>query len=791
MTALVARLADIGMTDLGQFGGKNAFLGEMIRRLGGRGIRVPEGFATSGDAWREFLRAGGLEGTLKGLLHGVDSADVEQLTRRGTEIRESLLGAPLPPNLQDAVWRMWEELHSGAQASFAVRPSLTIEGSPEVSFAGLQNTLLNVSGFPELVAAIHEVYVSAYNDRTIAYCAQHGFDPGAVTVSVSVQRMVRSDLAAAGGMFTLDTESGFRDIVLITSAYGLGESTVEGSVSPDEFYVFKPILRTGKNAIVRRNLGPKARKLVYRQGSEQRIHWADVTRTDQRRFSLPDPDVLGLARLGLTIEEHFGYPMEVQWAKDGETGELFILQARPETVRSRSPQGTVRFSVKGEQGRVLARGRSVGQRVGAGLARVITDAREKHLLEPGDVLVTDGTDPDWEPVLRRAAAVVTDRGGRTCHAAILARELGIPAVVGCGNATASIPDRREVTVSCAEGDEGVVYAGRLDYELQEFRVAKLAPLPVKLLMNVGNPDRAFALAATPNDGIGLARLEFIINRMIGVHPRALLEYADQDDGVRERIDEQAAGYPDPASFFLSKLVEGIASLAAAFYPKPVTVRLSDFKSNEYANLIGGRRYEKTEQNPMLGFRGAARYLDDEYRACFELECRALKYVRERMGLSNIRIMVPFVRTVAEAERVVAALAANGLKRGERDLEIIMMCEVPSNVLNADGFLRHFDGMSIGSNDLTQLVLGVDRDSERVGALFDESDDAVKAACALAIAAGQRAGKPIGVCGEGISDHPELALWLVEQGAGSLSLNPDSLIDMWLYLAKRAGGPPER
>ena len=788
MTAWVVRLADIGMTDVGQFGGKNASLGEMIRHLGSRGIRVPAGFATSGEVWREFLRANGLDATIRSLLHGVGT-DVERLMQLGTEIRDLALGTPLPARLQDGVWKMWQEICAGGQVSFAVRPSLTIEGSPDVSFAGLQNTLLNVTGFPELMAAIHEVYVSAYNDRAIAYCSSHGIDHARITVSVGVQRMVRSDLAVAGGMFTLDTESGFRDLVLITSAYGLGESIAEGSVSPDEYYVFKPTLRAGKDAVVRRNLRAKARKLVFRPGNEQRVQLADVAFADQQRFSLEDRDILELARQALVIEEHFGHPMEIQWAKDGESGELFILEARPETVRSRHPQGTVRFSVKGQQGRVLARGRNIGQRVGTGVARVITDSREKHLLEPGDVLVTDMTDPDWESVLRRASAVVTDRGGRTCHAAIVARELGIPAVVGCGNATASIPDRQEITVSCAEGNEGIVYAGRLDYELQEFRVAKLGRLPVEIMMNVGSPDRAFTFAATPNDGIGLARIEFHFDRMIGVHPLAALRYAEQDDHVKAEIDQQIVGYPDPVTFYVRKLAEGIACIAAAFYPKPVSVRLSDFKSNEYANLIGGQRYEPQEQNPMLGFRGAARYIDAEYRPCFDLECRALKYVREQMGLDNVQIMVPFVRTVDEAERVLGLMAANGLKRGERDLKVFMMCELPSNVLNAHGFLAHFDGMSIGSNDMTALVLGVDRDSQRVGKMFDERDVAVRAAFELAISACQSVGKPIGVCGEGVSDRPELAQWLLEKGVNSLSLNPDSLIDTWLYLANRLGSKP--
>ena len=784
MAAMIASFADIGMSDVSRVGGKNASLGEMLSNLSRQGIRVPDGFATTADAYREFLRQDGLDGTIKGLLEGLDVSDIDMLVRRGTEIRDSILCTPLPASLQQAVSNAWHEQCAGTQVAFAVRSSVTTEDLPEASFAGQQKTLLNVSGLSELLSAIHEVYASAYSDRAIAYRVHQGFDHSEIAVSVGIQRMVRSDLGSAGVMFTLDTESGFRDIVLINSAYGLGETIVQGIVNPDEFYVFKPSLRAGKTAIIRRNLGSKASKLIYGSGKNHRVQSVDVEHADQQRFSLPNDDIVELARQALIIEEHYGRPMDIEWAKDGSTGELFILQARPETVRSRSTQGTVRFTLK-EHGRILARGRSIGQRVGSGRVRIVTDAREMNLVQRGDVLVTDMTDPDWEPVMKRAAAIVTDRGGRTCHAAIIARELGIPAVVGCGDATASIVDGSEVTVSCAEGDEGIVYAGRLDYELHEFRVAKLPPIPIKLMMNVGNPDRAFSLAATPNDGIGLARLEFIINRMIGVHPLALLEYEDQDRGTQQAIDQQMAGYSDPISFFVNKLTEGVGTIAAAFSPKPVIVRLSDFKSNEYANLIGGQRYEPHEENPMLGFRGAARYIDETFRRCFELECRALKFVREKMGLDNIQIMVPFVRTVDEAKRVIALLEANGLRRGVNGLKVIMMCEIPSNALLAEEFLEHFDGMSIGSNDMTQLVLGLDRDSGKIGALFDERDPAVRAVLEMAIDACRRQGKYIGICGQGPSDYPDLAYWLVEKGIDSLSLNPDSMIDTWLYLAKHA------
>jgi pyruvate,water dikinase len=769
------------MEDVARVGGKNASLGELIGSLARLGIKVPNGFATTAEAFRHFLRRDGLDGRIYSLLDGLDVADVAALAKTGAQIRAMILEAPFPDSLRESIRVAWHELAGGADIAVAIRSSATAEDLPEASFAGQQETLLNVRGFDNVIRGIHEVYASLFNDRAIAYRVHQGFDHRHVALSAGVQRMVRSDLGAAGVLFTLDTESGFRDVVFVTSAYGLGETVVQGAVNPDEFYVYKPALRAGRDAIIRRNIGSKAQKLVYAADAGRRVELASVPDADARRFSLADEDVLELARQALLIEEHYARPMDIEWGKDGETGEVFILQARPETVQSRSSRSTVRFSLK-QRGRVLCRGRSIGQRVGAGVARIVASAAEMQLVRPGDVLVTDMTDPDWEPVMKRAAAIVTNRGGRTCHAAIIARELGIPAVVGCGDATSRVRDGAAVTVSCAEGDEGYVYDGRLEFEEQEVQLGTLPEIPVKLMMNVGNPDRAFAFAGLPNHGVGLARLEFIINRMIGVHPRALLEFADQDDDVKRAIEAQMAGFTDPIEFFVQKLAEGIASIAAAFAPNPVIVRLSDFKSNEYANLIGGRRYEPVEENPMLGFRGASRYVDEDFRPCFELECRALKRVRERMGLDNVQIMVPFVRTVAEAEQVVGLLADNGLERGAAGLKIIMMCEIPSNALLADAFLEHFDGMSIGSNDMTQLALGLDRDSGKVASLFDERDPAVKKLLAMAIAACRRHGKYIGICGQGPSDHPDLAEWLVEQGIQSLSLNPDAVLDTWLYIA---------
>ena len=782
MTTYVIPFAACSMADVARVGGKNASLGEMISQLTQLGIRVPDGFATTADAYREFLATGGLDRRIHAELATLDVDDVAELAKRGRSVREAILGTPLPPPLDTAVRAAWREIADDPEMAWAVRSSATAEDLPEASFAGQQETLLNVVGIDAIIHSIREVFASLFNDRAISYRVHHGFAHEDVALSVGVQRMVRSDIGSAGVMFTLDTESGFRDVVFITSSYGLGESVVQGAVNPDEFYLYKPALEAGKLAIVRKNIGSKATRMVYSHDRAQRVEIVAVDAADRTRFSLSDADAAELARQALVIEHHYGRPMDIEWGKDGETGELFILQARPETVQSHLSRSRVKFALK-ERGRVLAEGRSIGQRIGRGVAKIVNDAAQMHLIKEGDVIVTDMTDPDWEPVMKRAAAIVTNRGGRTCHAAIIARELGIPAVVGCTNATEMVPDGAAVTVSCAEGDVGYVFEGALAFDEQAVETGEMPDLPVKIMMNVGNPDRAFSFAAIPNHGVGLARLEFIINRMIGVHPIALLEYDAQETAVRERIDEQMAGYPDPITFFIEKLGEGIGSIAAAFAPKPVIVRLSDFKSNEYANLIGGRRYEPQEENPMLGFRGAARYLDAVFKPCFELECRALRRVREEMGLENVAVMVPFVRTVDEGRQVVELLAENGLVRGRHGLEVIMMCEIPSNALLADAFLEHFDGMSIGSNDMTQLTLGLDRDSAKIAALFDERDDAVKMLLAMAIDACRRRGKYVGICGQGPSDHADFAEWLLEQGIESISLNPDTVIDTWLYLAE--------
>ena len=784
MEDYVIRLAECGMGDVERVGGKNASLGEMIGNLSRLGVRVPDGFATTAAAYQEFLQQDGLDDRIHALLDELDVDDVPALTKAGTEIRRMIMETPFPTVIRDAVDGAWNELTNGEDFAVAVRSSATAEDLPEASFAGQQETFLNVNGLDQVVAAIHEVYASLFNDRAISYRVHQNFDHRLVALSVGVQRMVRTDLGSAGVVFTLDTESGFRDVIFITSSYGLGETIVQGAVNPDEFYVHKSGLAAGHKAILRRNLGDKAIKMIYSDDPVERVATVDVDEADQRQFSLTDDDIENLARQAALIEEHYGRPMDIEWGLDGNDGQLYILQARPETVQSRSGQVMVRFSLK-EHSDIITTGRSIGQRVGAGVARVVANVTEMNLIQPGDVLVADMTDPDWEPVMKRAAAIVTNRGGRTCHAAIIARELGIPAVVGCGDATEQVPDGAAVTVSCAEGDEGYVYEGMLRYEETEIQLEKLPDIPVKLTMNVANPDRAFTFASIPNSGVGLARLEFIINRMIGVHPKALLELEQQDAETQELIAEQMAGYADPKSFYVSKLSEGIGTIAAAFAPDPVIVRLSDFKSNEYANLIGGERYEPREENPMLGFRGASRYVDDDFKPCFELECQALIYVRNKMGLTNVQVMVPFIRTVEEAKRVVALLAENGLERGKDGLKLIMMCELPSNALLANEFLEHFDGMSIGSNDMTQLTLGLDRDSGKIAALFDERDPAVKKMLELAISACRAQGKYVGICGQGPSDHPDLARWLLDQGIESMSLNPDSVLDTWLYLAEES------
>ena len=789
MSEYVIPFAELRMSDVETVGGKNASIGEMIGSLASAGVRVPDGFATTAAAYRELLRHNGLDERIRAALADLDVDDVAALAATGARIREWILGAPFPAQLEAEVLEAWRRMSGGREIAVAVRSSATAEDLPEASFAGQQETFLNVRGEAEMLRAMHEVFASLFNDRAIAYRAHQGFAHDQIALSAGVQYMVRSDLGSSGVMFTLDTDSGFRDVVFVTASYGLGEPVVQGAVNPDEFYLWKPAVRAGRRAILRKSLGAKALKMIYAEpGSGERVRTVEVPKEDRARFCVSDADLDALARQALIIEQHYGRPMDIEWGKDGATGEIFILQARPETVQSRTGRTIERFALK-ERSEVLASGRSIGQRIGAGRARVVKHLSEMARVAPGDVLVTDMTDPDWEPVMKRAAAIVTDRGGRTCHAAIIARELGIPAVVGCGDATRRVRDGAEITVSCAEGDTGHVYAGRLEIDHRTIELDRMPHAPVKIMMNVANPDRAFNFAALPHRGVGLARLEFIVNRMIGVHPRALLEYDRLEGSLKERIAAQIAGYPDPVSFYVDKLAEGISQIAAAFHPQPVIVRLSDFKSNEYANLLGGRAYEPHEDNPMLGFRGASRYLDPAFRPCFELECRALKRAREEIGLDNIEVMVPFVRSVREAREVTELLAANGLQRGEAGLKVIMMCELPTNALLADQYLDHFDGMSIGSNDLTQLTLGLDRDSAIVAQHFDERDEAVKKLLAMAIAACRRRGKYVGICGQGPSDHPDLARWLVDQGIESLSLNPDTVVETWLYLAEAAAPPP--
>lgn len=781
MTEVVIPFERLGMHDVEIVGGKNASIGEMIGSLSRLGVKVPGGFATTAAAYRATLAHEGLDERIRKALADLDVEDVVKLAEIGAQIRNWILAAPLPPALEQAVREGYRRF--GANAAVAVRSSATAEDLPEASFAGQQETFLNVQGEEAVLEAMRHVFASLFNDRAIAYRVHQGFDHSQVALSAGIQQMVRSDLGASGVIFTLDTDSGFRDVVFVTASYGLGETVVQGAVNPDEFYLYKPALRAGRRAVLRRNLGAKAIKMVYgAPGSKERVRTVDVAMPDRQRFCLDEQDLVTLAKQALIIEEHYGRPMDIEWGKDGSTGEIFILQARPETVQSRTGRTIQRYTLS-KRSKILAEGRSIGQRIGAGPARVISDVSQMARVQPGDVLVADMTDPDWEPVMKRASAIVTNRGGRTCHAAIIARELGIPAVVGCGDATTVIREGTAVTVSCAEGDTGFVYEGALDFERKQIELDGLPPSPVKIMMNVGNPDRAFDFASIPNRGVGLARLEFIINRMIGVHPRALLEFDRLDAALKSEIEAQMAGYTDPVGFYVDKLSEGISQIAAAFSPEPVIVRLSDFKSNEYANLIGGRLYEPHEENPMIGFRGAARYVDQSFRPCFELECRALRRVREEMGLTNVWIMVPFVRTVAEAAKVTELLAANGLKRGENDLKIIMMCELPSNAVLAERFLEYFDGMSIGSNDMTQLTLGVDRDSGIVANHFDERDEAVKTMLSMAITACRNAGKYVGICGQGPSDHPDLARWLVAQGIESISLNPDTVVETWLMLAQ--------
>ena len=783
MERYVVKLDELGMDDVEIVGGKNASLGEMISNLSGLGVTVPGGFATTSAAYRDFLSANGLDKRINGTLDALNVDDIDALTSAGKSIRAWVLDASLPDRLMDEMRAAWDEMSAGRDIAVAVRSSATAEDLPDASFAGQQETFLNVRGFDKVIVALHQVYASLFTDRAIAYRVHQGFDHSLVALSVGVQTMVRSDVGSAGVMFTLDTESGFRDAVFITSSWGLGETVVQGAVNPDEFYVYKPALNSGLFPILRKNLGGKAVKMIYSDDTEpgKTVETIDVDEADSTRFSLTDDEISELARMAVTIETHYQRPMDIEWGKDGTDGKLYILQARPETVQSRSGRIIERFTLKNRSD-VISTGRSIGQKIGVGTARIINSVAEMNRVQNGDVLVSDMTDPDWEPVMKRASAIVTNRGGRTCHAAIIARELGIPAVVGCGNATETIKDGLDVTVSCAEGDEGYVYSGALEFEETQIELDSLPDIPVKIMLNVGNPDRAFDFARIPNHGVGLARLEFIINRMIGVHPQALLEYDELDADTRAAVAEQMAGYPDPVQFFIDKLAEGVSTIAAAFAPEPVIVRMSDFKSNEYANLIGGERYEPDEENPMLGFRGAARYVADSFRPCFELECAAIRKVRNEMGLRNVQVMIPFVRTVRQAKQVIDLMIENGLERGKDDLKVVMMSELPTNALLADQYLEHFDGMSIGSNDMTQLTLGLDRDSSLVADMFDERDDAVKAMLEMTIKACKKNDKYVGICGQGPSDHPDLALWLVEQGIESMSLNPDSVIETWLFLA---------
>ena len=788
MTPYTIAFEELAKHQVDIVGGKNASLGEMISQLSHTGVRVPGGFATTAAAYRDFLQQNGLAQRISAELAQLDVENVTQLSQAGERIRNLVLATALPPKLEAEITERLERMSAGREIAVAVRSSATAEDLPEASFAGQQETFLNVRGKDEVLKCVLQVFASLFNDRAIAYRVHQGFAHDQVALSAGIQYMVRSDRGSSGVMFTLDTDSGFRDVVFITAAYGLGETVVQGAVNPDEFYVYKPALRSGHAPILRRTLGAKAIKMIYAEpGSGARTLTVDVAPSERARFCLSDEDLLTLARQAVQIETHYGCPMDIEWGKDGSSGEIFILQARPETVQSRAGRVIQRYALKGRS-KVLVTGRAIGQRIGAGPTRVVRSITEMARVRPGDVLVADMTDPDWEPVMKKAAAIVTNRGGRTCHAAIIARELGIPAVVGCGDATDKIKEGADVTVSCAEGDTGSVYEGALPFENKQVELDSLPDIPLKIMMNVGNPDRAFSFAAIPNKGVGLARLEFIINRMIGVHPRALLEFSSLSADLQSTIAQQIAGYSDPVSFFVDKLSEGIATIAAAFAPQPVIVRLSDFKSNEYANLIGGRHYEPHEENPMLGFRGASRYIDESFRKCFELECRALKRVRNEMGFDNVWIMVPFVRTVSEAQQVTQLLTANGLKRGEDGLKVVMMCELPTNALLADKYLQYFDGMSIGSNDMTQLTLGLDRDSGIVAKLFDERDEAVLMLLKMAIDACRKAGKYVGICGQGPSDHPDLARWLMQQGIDSISLNPDTVVETWLFLAgEQAGG----
>ena len=788
MTRYVIPFSELRMTDVEKVGGKNASLGEMISQLPAS-VRVPGGFATTAEAYREFLAHDGLADRINAALDALDVDDVDALAKTGAQIRQWIIDIPFPAKLEAEIKTAYEQITAEGEGSFAVRSSATAEDLPDASFAGQQETFLNIHGYENILHAMKEVFASLYNDRAIAYRVHKNFAHADVALSAGVQRMVRSDTGASGVMFSIDTESGFDQVVFITASYGLGETVVQGAVNPDEFYVHKPTLALGKPAVIRRNLGSKLIKMVFTEKAVagRSVRTVDVPEAERNRFSLTDEDVLELARYAVIIEKHYGRPMDIEWGKDGVDGKLYILQARPETVKSQD-SGLVMEKYRLKQyGKALTHGRAIGQKIGAGVVRVVGDASEMNRVQAGDILVTDMTDPNWEPVMKRASAIVTNRGGRTCHAAIIARELGIPAIVGCGNATEVLHEGESVTVSCAEGDTGYVYRGKLDFEIITTDMGNLPEIPVKIMMNVGNPELAFEFAQIPNGGVGLARLEFVINNMIGIHPKAILDIGQVPANLRDEINRRSRGYATPKQFFIEKLVEGVATIAAAFYPKPVIVRMSDFKSNEYRKLLGGEIYEPEEENPMLGFRGASRYIAHSFRDCFEMEVAAMKKVRNELGLTNVQIMIPFVRNVEEAKGVVELLAEHGLKRGVNDLKLIMMCEIPSNAILAEQFLEHFDGYSIGSNDLTQLTLGLDRDSGLVAHAFDERDPAVKELLSMSIQAANKMGKYVGICGQGPSDHPDLAEWLMDEGIQTISLNPDTVVDTWLKLAEHRAG----
>ncbi|MFL2481915.1 MAG: phosphoenolpyruvate synthase [Gammaproteobacteria bacterium] len=778
----VKKLNELNINNIDLVGGKNASLGEMISELTDLGIKVPGGFATTSHAYQDFLNQDDLGKRINNVLNNLNVDNIEELTETGRQIRQWILDTEISSELKSEIEKEWKEITNNKDLAFAVRSSATAEDLPDASFAGQQETYLNIVGLDNLIEALHHVYASLYTDRAISYRIHQGFDHSDVALSVGFQQMVRSDIGSSGVMFSLDTETGFKDAVFITSSLGLGETVVQGSVNPDEFYVYKKALENNNYPILRKTLGDKSIKMILGKNNTlgETVQIIEVDEKESRNFSISDQDIIDLAKYAVTIENHYKRPMDIEWGKDGSNGEIYILQARPETVQSRSGNTINRFSLKSKSS-VLTTGRSIGQKIGSGTAKIIKNINEMHRIQDGDVLISDMTDPDWEPIMKKASAIVTNRGGRTCHAAIIARELGIPAVVGCNNATEKVPDNSAVTVSCAEGDEGFVYDGILEFEEQHIEVDSLPDIPVKIMMNVGNPDRAFSFSSIPNHGVGLARLEFIINRMIGIHPKALINYDEMKGPLKAKIDQQMAGYEDPVKFFVDKLAEGVSTIAAAFSPKPVIVRMSDFKSNEYANLIGGDIFEPKEENPMIGFRGAGRYVASNWRDCFDLECEALKKVRNEMGLKNVQLMIPFVRTVKQAKDVIDILAENGLKR-DGDLKIIMMSELPSNSILANEFLEYFDGMSIGSNDMTQLTLGLDRDSSLVADIFDERDDAVKKMLSMSIDACLEQNKYIGICGQGPSDHPDLAAWLLEKNIESMSLNPDTVIETWMSLA---------